>query len=157
MAKILISLALLILIYSCENNTKSNTESAKSNLQDTNQYLYFKDSLDVDTAYARGIDQPDSVRLFFRNAHDTLWSYVLRSYIDSKKKEVFSLDSLNSILYKAEFEISPCDSFLCGFKKEFNKRYRFRLEIDKEVELITTFEFWFEGKRYLSPMENHTK
>lgn len=157
MDKILISLAFLLSIYSCTNNTKSNTQPTSSSLQDTSQYLYFKDSLDVDTAYARGFDQPDSVTSFFRNADDTLWSYVTRSYTYLNKKEVFSLDSFKSFLHKGKFGISPCDSSFCGFKKEFNKRYLFRLQLGKEVELITTFEYWFEGKRYESVMRMHIK
>ena len=152
MTKILISLVLLLSIYSCKNNSKSNTQSANSNLQDTSNNLYFKDSLDIDTSYATtALFKSDSVSLFFRNADDTLWSYIRRAHIRSNKKAIFSMDSLKSILNKAEFEFFPCEKAFCGYKKEFNKRYRFQLRIGKEIKMITRMEFWFKGESYMSP------
>ena len=156
MIKILISLALLLSIYSCKNNSKSNIKSADSNFQDTSNNLYFKDSLDTDTSYATtALFKSDSVGLFFRNADDTLWNYVRRAHLLSNKKEVFSIDSLKSILNKAEFEFFPCKKAFCGYKKEFNKRYRFQLSIDKEIKMITRIEFWFKGESYMSPETLH--
>ena len=151
--KFSISLALLLLIYSCKNNTKSNTQSGSSNLQDTSKYLYFKDSLDIDTVYARGMDRPDSVSLFFRNAGDTLWNYVMKSYIRSNKKEILSIDSLKANLYQAGFIVFSCGKSLCGLKKEFNKRHHFELKFGEHDRLITVFEIWFQGQRFLSPTE----
>ena len=153
MTKILISLVLLLSIYSCKNNSKSNIQSANSNLQDTSNNLYFKDSLDIDTIYATTslFNKPDSVSLFFRNADDTLWNYVRRAHLRSNKKEIFSIDSFKSILNKAEFEFFPCEKAFCGYKKEFNKRHRFQLRIGKEIKMITLIEFWFKGESYMSP------
>ena len=153
MANTLISLVLILSIYSCKSNTKTNTQSVSSNLQDTSQNL--EDSLDVDTVYASGFVQPEPVSLFFRNTDDTLWSYVMRSYTHSNKKEILSIDSLASILKKAGYEFVTCGKFLCGFKREFNKRYNFELRLGKEITLITFFEYWFEGKRYVSPFQRH--
>jgi len=157
MIKILISLILLLSIYSCKNSSKSNIQSANSNLQDTSNNLYFKDSLDIDTIYATPslFNNPDSVSLFFRNADDTLWNYVKRAHLRSNKKEIFSIDSLKSILNKAEFEFFPCEKAFCGYKKEFNKRYRFQLRIGKEIKMITRIEFWFKGESYMSPETLH--
>ena len=156
MIKILIILALSLSVYSCKYNSKSNIQSPNSNLQDTSNNLYFKDSLDTDTTYSTtSLFKDDSVSLFFRNADDTLWSYVMRSYILLNKDESFSLDSFKSIVNSAGFDITPCDKNLCGFKKEFNKRYNFELRLGKEITLITFFEYWFEGKRYVSPFRRH--
>lgn len=157
MIKILISLVLLLSIYSCKNNSKSTIQSANSNLQDTSNNIYFRDSLDTDTIYATPsfFKNPDSVSLFFRNADDTLWSYVRRAHIRSNKKEIFSIDSLKSILRKAEIEFFPCEKSFCGYKKEFNKRYRFQLRVGKEIKMITRIEFWFKGESYMSPETLH--
>jgi hypothetical protein len=144
-------------MYSCKNNAKSNIQPANSNLQDTSNNLYFKDSLDIDTIYATTslFNKPDSVSLFFRNADDTLWNYVRRAHLRSNKKEIFSIDSFKSILNKAEFEFFPCKKAFCGYKKEFNKRYRFQLRIGKEIKMITLIEFWFKGESYMSPETLH--
>jgi hypothetical protein len=156
MIKILISLALLLFINSCENNSKSNIQSANSNLKDTRNNLYIKDSLDTDTSYTTiSFFKDDSVNLFFRNADDTLWNYVRRAHLRSKKQEIFSIDSFKSILNKAEFEFYPCEKAFCGYKKEFNKRYRFQLRIGKEIKMITVIEFWFNGESYMSPETLH--
>jgi hypothetical protein len=157
MIKILISLILLLSIYSCKNNSKSNIQSENSNLQDTSNNLYFKDSLDIDTIYATTslFNKPDSVSLFFRNADDSLWNYVRRAHLRSNKKEIFSIDSFKSILNKAEFDFFPCEKAFCGYKKEFNKRYRFQLRIGKEIKMITLIEFWFKGESYMSPETLH--
>ena len=153
MLKIFISLVLLLSIYSCKNNSKSNIQSANSNLLDTNNNLHFKDSLDIDTIYATTslFNKLDTVSLFFRNADDTLWNYVRRAHLRSNKKEIFSIDSFRAILNKAEFEFFPCEKAFCGYKKEFNKRYRFQLRIGKEIKMITRMEFWFKGESYMSP------
>jgi len=79
----------------------------------------------------------------------------MRSYIRSNKKEVFSIDSLKSILNKAEYNLAERKESLFGTKKEFNKRYNFQLRLGKEIKLITFFEYWFEGKKYQSPMRMH--
>ena len=156
MTKILISLVLLLSIYSCKNNSKLNIQSANSNLKDTSNNLYFKDSLDTDTSHATtALFKSDSVSLFFRNADDTLWNYVRRAHLRSNKKEIFSIDSFKSILNKAEFEFFPCEKAFCGYKKEFNKRYRFQLRIGKEIKMITRIEFWFKGESYMSPETLH--
>ena len=154
MIKIFIGFAFLFSIYSCQNNTNSNITPANSTLQSTSQHLSF-DSLDLDTSYARGIYRPDSVNSFFLKADDTLWSYVMRAFIRSNKKEVFSIDSLKSILNKAEYNLAERKESLFGTKKEFNKRYNFQLRLGKEIKLITFFEYWFEGKKYQSPMRMH--
>lgn len=157
MIKILISLVLLLSIYSCKNNSKSKIQSANSNLQDTSNNLYFKDSLDTDTIYATPslYKYPDSVNLFFQNADDTLWSYVMRSYTRSDKKGVFLLDSFKSILNEAGYNLSTSNDSLFGTKKQFNKRYNFQLRLGDEITLITYFEYWFKNERYLSPMIRH--
>ena len=113
MTKILISLVLLLSIYSCKNNTKTNIQSASSNLQATNQYI--KDSLDVDTVYSKRINTPDSVILFFRNADDSLGIYVMRLYNGKKNKEDLLADSLKTSFRKSGFIVYSCDKSLCGF------------------------------------------
>ncbi|HWN87830.1 MAG TPA: hypothetical protein VNM35_02160 [Chitinophagaceae bacterium] len=153
MTKILISLVLLLSIFSCKNNTKTNIQSASSNLQATNQYI--KDSLDVDTVYSKRINTPDSVILFFRNADDSLGIYVMRLYNGKKNKEDLLADSLKTSFRKIGFIVYSCDKSLCGFKREFNKRHSFELRFGKEIQLITFFEYWFEGERYLSPTRMH--
>ena len=157
MIKILIRSVLLLSIYSCKYNSKSNIQSPNSNLQDPNNNLHFKDGLDIDTIYATPslFKQPDSVNLFFQKADDTLQSYFLKSYILSNKKEPFSVDSFKSLVNKNGYEVFPCKKFLCGYKREFNKKYRFQLRLNKEIELITEFEYWFEGESYLSPQRKH--
>ena len=156
MIKIYIGFAFLFSISSCQNNKKSTIKPANTPLQNYIQHLTF-DSLDLDTSYARGIYRPDSVNSFFLKADDTLWSYVMRSYIHSNKKEVFSLDSLKSILNKAEYNLAERKKSLFGTKKEFNKRYNLQLRLGKEIELITFFEYWFEGEKYQRPMRMHIK
>ena len=153
MTKILISLVFLLSIYSCKNNTKTNIQSASSNLQATNQYI--KDSLDVDTVYSKRINIPDSVVLFFRNTDDSLGIYVMRLYKGKKNKEDLLADSLKTSFRKIGFIVYGCDKSLCGFKREFNKRHNFELRFGKEIQLITFFEYWFEGERYLSPTRMH--
>ena len=157
MIKIFISLVLFLSVYSCRNNSKSNIQSANSNLQDTSNNLYFKDSLDTDTIYATPslYKYPDSVNSFFQNADDTLWGYVMRSYSRSDKKEVFLLDSFKSILNEAGYNLSTSKESLYGTKKQFNKRYNFQLRLGDEITLITYFEYWFKSESYLSPMKRH--
>jgi hypothetical protein len=122
--KVLLAAIIFLSFIACKNDVKSTTKITSPNLSDTNN-LKSKDSLDVDTTYAQGINVPESVSLFFRNAEDTLWGYVLRSYIHSHKREVFSIDSFKSILNKVEFEVFNCDKYICGYKREFNKMYNF--------------------------------
>src|SRR5688572_30440805 len=116
--KLLLVAIIFLSFIACKNEVKSPTQNiGRPNLSDTSNFK-FKDSLDVDTSYALGIDAPEPVSLLFRNAEDTLWSYVLKSYIHSNKKEIFSIDSFKSILNKVEFEVFNCDKYLCGYKRE---------------------------------------
>ena len=156
MVKIFIGFVFLLTIYSCQNNKNSTIKSSNTPLQDYIQHLTF-DSLDLDTSYARGFYRPDSVNSFFEKADSILWSYVLRSYIDSNNKQVFSLDSLKTILSKAEYNLIKCKESICAAKKEFNKRYNLQLRLGKEIKLMSYFEYWFEGKKYLSPWRMHIK
>jgi len=79
----------------------------------------------------------------------------MRAFIRSNKKEVFSIDSLKSILNKAEYNLAERKESLFGTKEEFNKRYNFQLRLGKEIKLITFFEYWFEGEIYISPTLMH--
>jgi len=79
----------------------------------------------------------------------------MRLYNGKKNKEDLLADSLKTSFRKIGFIVYSCDKSLCGFKREFNKRHSFELRFGKEIQLITFFEYWFEGERYLSPTRMH--
>jgi len=151
MKRYIFILTILTFVIACntrQDNSKKNIAlTDTSNISKNSIYI---DSLDLDSTSYITSNFPDAVRNILYSISDSLWGFIEKSsYLNDKKHNELSDDSLSKMLRQQGFEISDSQREIIANKKYFNKRELINWYNTKTDTITTQVIYWHLGKKYI--------